>query len=257
METEQANKYEAFRIKKVHRRKVKGAEYNPRRIKESARKRLKAFIKSPVFGLLEPLMWNEVTGNLVSGHQRLVILDALHRSDDYYMTMSVVRLNKKDEIQANVFMNNKSAQGHWDYDVLTQLGDLGFEFDYEKDFGFSSEEVGLIWGPPEEKLEQIKADADAAMEAMAAEQPKVEEEKAEPSEEQREEYREVKREARERAKQENANGVGYDHSKADYYLTVVFDCAEDKRDFMEALGKPRTEKRVMIDTLLDLFEKGL
>ena len=50
-----------------------GGPYNPRIIGEGAEKRLRAFIKK--HGLFGTIIWNERTGNIVSGHQRLKALD--------------------------------------------------------------------------------------------------------------------------------------------------------------------------------------
>lgn len=75
------------------------------------------------FGLVEPLVWNEATGNLVGGHQRLqVLIDAGATEID----VSVVHLSPERERLLNVALNK--VQGRWDeaklaalLDELTQL----------------------------------------------------------------------------------------------------------------------------------------
>lgn len=73
-------------------------------------------------GLLAPLIWNEKTGNLVSGHQRISILDdAADGAADYLLTMAVVQLTHEQELEANVLLNNVEAQGRFDMPKLSEL----------------------------------------------------------------------------------------------------------------------------------------
>lgn len=128
----------------VHRRQIKGAPYNPRKIVESARKKLLENVER--IGLLGGLVWNKRSGNLVAGHQRLSVLDTLHRTQDYLVRVERVDLDDATERQQNLFMNNPSAQGDWD---MGALGDMlkepsfgielaGFNLtDVYKVFGFS------------------------------------------------------------------------------------------------------------------------
>ena len=84
-----------FKIKRIHREQLKEAEYNPRFIDGEAKKRLSKNIKN--VGLLETLVWNERTGNLISGHQRLSILDKIEKGTDYYLDVAVVDLDEVSE----------------------------------------------------------------------------------------------------------------------------------------------------------------
>lgn len=72
-------------------------------------------------GELGGLIWNEKTGNMVSGHQRLAALDALQGTEDYSLWVSAVQLTPKREREQNVFMNNQSAMGTWDDALLANL----------------------------------------------------------------------------------------------------------------------------------------
>ena len=72
-------------------------------------------------------MWNEKTGNLVGGHQRLSVLDELEGNQDYELTVDVVSMSPARETEANVFLNNPDAQGTYDLEKLAILfneGDL-------------------------------------------------------------------------------------------------------------------------------------
>lgn len=84
-----------------------------------ARKKLRDKIKKD--GLVQPLIWNRRTGNLVGGHQRLSVIDDLEGSQDYSLTVAVVEVDDKTERELNVFLNNQSAMGAWDFDALGSM----------------------------------------------------------------------------------------------------------------------------------------
>lgn len=66
------------------------------------------------FGLVEPLVWNKRTGNLVGGHQRLQVIKDIGT----YQTVpcEVVDLSEEDEKVLNLALNK--IKGEWDYDKL-------------------------------------------------------------------------------------------------------------------------------------------
>lgn len=119
----QLSRFQKFEARRVHRRVIKGAEYNPRQIDDYAKAKLKKKLESR--GLMNALVWNEKTGNLVSGHQRLAILDALEGTDDYLLDVNVVKLSPKQEREENLFFNNKSVQGDFDIDLLGEMFKAG------------------------------------------------------------------------------------------------------------------------------------
>lgn len=92
---------------------LKPAAYNPRkalRPSSPAYRKLKASIAE--FGLVEPLVWNELTGHVVvGGHARLAVLRELGFTE---VPVSVVRLDDRREKALNVVLNNQEAQGKYD-----------------------------------------------------------------------------------------------------------------------------------------------
>ncbi len=70
------------------------------------------------FGLVEPLVWNKRSGNLVGGHQRFKVLVA---RGDTEADVSVVDLPPEREKALNVALNN--IAGDWDPRKLAQLLD--------------------------------------------------------------------------------------------------------------------------------------
>ena len=62
-------------IEKVKVEKIKGAEYNPRKDLQETDKKYNEIKNSlETFGMLEPIIWNKITGNIIGGHQRFKIL---------------------------------------------------------------------------------------------------------------------------------------------------------------------------------------
>lgn len=69
------------------------------------------------FGYLDPLIWNECTGNIVSGHQRYKILQA---DGEEKVQCNVVHIeNLDDERALNVALNE--ANGDWEQAALVAL----------------------------------------------------------------------------------------------------------------------------------------
>jgi DNA modification methylase len=87
-------------------------------------------------------VWNQTTGNLVGGHQRLKILAARGDSE---VTVSVVELGEQDEAALNVALNKIS--GDWDMkrlgDVLSELDGNGYDATLT---GFDVDELADILG---------------------------------------------------------------------------------------------------------------
>ena len=107
----------AIEIRTLPIHRLKPAPYNPRRaLTPAAYRKLKKSLTE--FGLVEPLVWNELTGHVVGGHARLAILRELGASE---VPVSVVRLDEAREKALNVVLNNQEAQGRYDPDKLADL----------------------------------------------------------------------------------------------------------------------------------------
>lgn len=101
------------------------ADYNPRRDlqpEDAEYQKLRRSIEE--FGYVEPIIWNERTGRVVGGHQRLKVLLEQGRED---IEAVVVDLAEKDEKILNVLLNK--VKGRWDIgrlaDLLQQLDETG------------------------------------------------------------------------------------------------------------------------------------
>jgi hypothetical protein len=117
MEASKLHPSQVFRMGVVSRTELKNAPYNPRFISDAAKKKLKVGLEK--LGLLQPLVWNKRSGNLVGGHQRLGALDKLaDGAKDYTLEVAVVDLPHAAEVEANILLNNPEVHGDWD---LTKL----------------------------------------------------------------------------------------------------------------------------------------
>jgi len=108
-------------VRTIHRSEIKNAPYNPRVISDKAFKAIKKNLSSK--GLMSTLTWNEATGNLVSGHQRLQAIDQLEKKSegDYHLTVSVCNLSEKEEKEQNIFFNSTTVQGEFDFGKLADI----------------------------------------------------------------------------------------------------------------------------------------
>jgi len=104
-------------IKKVS--ELQPAPYNPRiELPEDDPRYRKLKRSIERFGLVEPLLWNQRTGHLIGGHQRLRILKRLNFDE---VPVAVQDLPDDQEMALNVILNNREAQGDWDLPQLTRV----------------------------------------------------------------------------------------------------------------------------------------
>ena len=131
----------------IKRSEINFANYNPRKISDEAKKQLKANLKR--IGLLGGVVWNKTTGNLVSGHQRVSVMDEVNRyesgENDYELRVEVVEMDEKTEKEQNIFMNNRSVQGEFDTDMLeNMLSDIDYANAGLDDFDLQMLGIGEI-----------------------------------------------------------------------------------------------------------------
>lgn len=104
-------------IRRVSIEKLNPAAYNPRKdLQPSAPEYRKLARSMERYGCVEPIVWNERTGNVVGGHQRLKILIA---SGAQEVDVSVVDLSPADEKALNIALNKIS--GEWDSEKLASV----------------------------------------------------------------------------------------------------------------------------------------
>ncbi len=96
---------------------INPAAYNPRKDLQPGDPEYEKLKKSILeFDMVEPLVWNKQTGNLVGGHQRLKVLKELGVAT---VEVSVVDLKPVKEKALNLALNKIS--GEWDMPMLKDL----------------------------------------------------------------------------------------------------------------------------------------
>jgi len=95
------------------------APYNPRVTLKPGDRRYATLARSlEEFDLVQPLVWNQRTGHLVGGHQRLEILRHQGATE---VDCVVVDLPLEREKALNVALNNAEVAGDWEPVKLTEL----------------------------------------------------------------------------------------------------------------------------------------
>lgn len=156
------SKIKQAETREVRRSEIRFAPYNPRKISEEARKKLKKNLKR--IGLLGGIVWNERTGNLVSGHQKMKIIDEVNRYDqnnietDYIIRVEVVDLDEKEEKVQNLFMNNREAQGEYDDEAVKDILS-GLDAESILDTGYSDFTLQIMGFGEDEDFSPVSADA--------------------------------------------------------------------------------------------------
>lgn len=125
--------FEVKRIADMNR-----AAYNPRVDLQPEDEEYQAIERSlKRHGLVQPVVWNCRTNTVVSGHQRLTVLEAQGETE---VTVSVVDLDDIQEKELNVALNK--ITGEWDDDKLSViLNELGEE---AADTGFTLQEIDVL-----------------------------------------------------------------------------------------------------------------
>lgn len=196
----------------IKRSQINFAPYNPKRhTKELIRKQLKNFKD---IGLLGGIVWNEATGNLVTGHKRMMALDIYYKYDginDYDIKVEKCQLTEKQEKEQNIFMDAKSTNTRQSYDLLAVLiPDIDYKF-----AGLEIDEMNLIAIEiPEMNIisnNEVKKDFKELAKSV-------------------EEKKEIIKKEKARIKE----SIGYE--KGGTYLTLSFDNCDNKAQFCERFG---------------------
>lgn len=144
-----------MQTKRMLLRDIRPAAYNPRKRLEPGEKEYEA-LKGSIerWGLVDPLVVNARTGNLISGHQRYYILTNLGETETEAVA---VDLDERQEKLLNVAMNK--VEGQWDYGKLETLLSE-FETDEILFTGFSEGEIATLFGEEADDVVEEYEDAD-------------------------------------------------------------------------------------------------
>lgn len=151
-------------IRKVPVSEINPAPYNPRvdlQPKDPEYQRLKKSIEA--FDYIEPLVWNQRTKTLISGHQRLKILIEQGVTE---VEVSVVDFSLEKEKACNLALNK--IRGDWDKEKLADLlSELSKLPDFDTDLtGFDASEISQIFDRYGEQKDADDYDFDSALESI-------------------------------------------------------------------------------------------
>jgi DNA modification methylase len=150
-----------MQIEKIPLEKLNPAKYNPRKDLKPGDPEYEKLKKSmETFGYVEPIVWNKRTGNIVSGHQRLKILE--HQGQREIETV-VVDLDEQQEKALNITLNKVS--GGWDLpklaDLISELDDGIFDISIT---GFDAAEIEHLFSQVHDKdVKEDDFDVDEAL----------------------------------------------------------------------------------------------
>lgn len=157
-----------MRIEKLKIEQLNPAAYNPRvnlKPGDQEYERLKKSILE--FGYVEPIVWNERTGNVVGGHQRLKVLIELGYD---LIDAVVVDLDEDKEKALNLALNK--IGGDWDLEMLSsllmELSNTGIDMEIT---GFSDEEILELIGRDNDDGKIVEDNYDVAGEAEKIDEP--------------------------------------------------------------------------------------
>lgn len=112
--------------------------HNPRAMTEEENEKLVASVRK--FGLVEiPVI--DIDNVIVAGHQRIRVMQSLHRGEELTDVRVPSRKLTPEEFNEYLVRSNKNT-GHWDMDVLANA----FEVPDLLEWGFKPSELGIV-GP--------------------------------------------------------------------------------------------------------------
>ena len=147
-------------IQRISVDKLKPAKYNPRKdLKpgDPAYEKIKRSLTD--FGYVDPVIWNEVTGNIVGGHQRFKVLTNEGATEIDCVVVHIE--NKQDEKALNIALNK--AVGEWEpvalADLISDLQLSGYDINAT---GFDAAEVDDLFSKVHDKdVKDDKTELDA------------------------------------------------------------------------------------------------
>ena len=118
---------------------MKPAKYNPRKDLKPGDPAYEKIRRSLTdFGYVDPIIWNEVTGNIVGGHQRFKVLTAEGATELQCVVVHIAKA--EDEKALNIVLNK--ATGEWEpvalADLLQNLQSANYDLDST---GFDAAEI--------------------------------------------------------------------------------------------------------------------
>ncbi len=224
------SKVQKFRVERISRGDIKTVPWNPRTIDKAAKKRLEKILRKT--GLVDTLVYNKRSGNLVGGHQRLSIIDAIEGSPNFSLDVAVVDIDDAAERELNVALNASGAQSVFD---AVKLEDL---FSGGADLSLAFDEMELqVMFPESDKVKSMFS-LDSQPEAVKDTVKDLGE------------LAEMKRRKNEwKAKSRAADDT-------EFHCSIVFRDREHREKFMALIGMAADDRYVSGETLMAFVERA-
>jgi hypothetical protein len=233
-------KIDNYEIRELKRSEINLADYNPRSISEENRKKLKKKIKE--HGMIQPIIINLRTMNIVSGHQRVGILDEMKRGKEYSLNCACIDVDERKEVELNIFLNNTSAMGEFDSERLYNIKELFPDMDFIDDLGFDKLDI-----------DSITSELDIE-DGIFSSTPEIEEIEDKLDDYKKSNIAEKKKKIREKMRDRDAEGDEYHIDNRDYYIVFVFNNNKDKQNFLRKIKKDPNEKYLKSTILYDIVK---
>ncbi len=216
-------------------------DYNPRKIDKENAKKLKKYIKEDT--LVDTIIVNKQTMNIVGGTQRITALDSIYHFDkgkDYQLNVQMIDVDEKKEAIINVRLNNMDSQGEYDPVKLSELIEA-FEIDVNE-FGFDNITMDYMFAGSDTLFTEENEEEKTIMDEYE-------------SLKQSERMRQAKQQGMEKEKELNKKGHSKNMENDDYIVTFVFNSNIDKWDFLQKIGKKKEEKFLKYTILRDILKE--
>jgi len=195
-------------------------------------------------GFLGGIVWNELSGNLIDGHRRIMAMDLYYKYDgspehDYSVKVEVVCLNEKEEKEQLTYMAVGNTKA--DIDLLAKYvpeidySDVGLTVDQLNDI-LATANVGAVDVP--DVLDDLITEAEPEMPTQPEAAPKTQAEKIAHVKDIKQKTREM---AEERAQKESA------------YITLSFSEYDAYLYLCELLGLQEGAKFAKGESVLNLI----
>ena len=222
----------------IKRSMISFAPYNPKNHSREQIVEQRRNIKR--VGILGGIVFNETTGNLVSGHKRTMALDDLNKYDgtpetDYDIKVERVQMDSKTEKEQNLYMDAKSTNTMQDLDLVAlMLPDIDY-----KNAGLSDLDMCLLGV-------DIKK-----MTSNAGDLYEDEQEQKEPTPEEKE----AKKQKIIDSKKTIQNDLNNKFEAGDPILTLSFDSFANKSAFMQRFGFDIYDKFIKGEIFENMIER--
>lgn len=217
----------------INRSQINFAPYNPKvHSKEAIGKQKKNFLE---VGFLGGIVWNENTGNLISGHKRIMAMDLYFEYDgttekDYHVKVESVNLTDKQEKEQNIYMDARGTNTQQDLNLIAEmLPDIDYKL-----VGLDDNDLNLI--AIESPIfsvasrDMIKADYGDLSQSMEAKKKAIKEEK---------------KRIQEKITEDQQGS----------HIILSFDSYANKCEFLERLGFDSEQAIIKGEVFSDLIEK--